>query len=70
MESLRSMIELVPPRTPSDATSMTEDKVKGLYLSLRFLATLAVKAFCHIDKKFPSFVIWNSCNRYSIIQIS
>jgi hypothetical protein len=45
MESLRSMINLLPPRTPSDAKFMTDDKIKELYLSLRFLATFAVNAF-------------------------
>jgi len=45
------MIDLLPPRTPSDAKSMTEKKVKELYLSLRFLATFAVNEFCIIDKK-------------------
>jgi hypothetical protein len=59
MESLRSMIDLLPPRTPSDAKFMAEDKIKELYLSLRFFAcpvkrliysyftgaTFAVKAF-------------------------
>jgi len=57
MESLRSMINLLPQRTPSDAKFMADDKNdeggfspafyefiknKELYLSLRFLATFAV----------------------------
>jgi len=50
MEALRSMIDLLSPRTPSDARFMTEDKIKGLYVSLRFLATFAVNAFYIIDK--------------------
>jgi len=39
------MIDLLPQRTPSDAKSMTDEKIKELYLSLRFLATFAVNAF-------------------------
>jgi len=45
MESLRSIIDLFPPRTPSDAKFMNKGKIKELYLSLRFLAAFAVNTF-------------------------
>jgi hypothetical protein len=45
MESLRSMINFLPPRMPSDAKFLTEDKIKESCLSLCFLATFAVKLF-------------------------
>jgi len=44
------MIDLLPPRTPSDAKFMTEDKIKELFFSSRFLATFAVNAFYITEK--------------------
>jgi len=76
MESLRFMIDLMPPRTPSDAKFITEDEIKELFLSFRFFATFAVNVFYIIGKnsflrhsKFsPRRRLYEpeACNRYSL----